>query len=166
MESLRKEMILNEEHRNYIQILKETLDSNLLKCGISNQIKSSLQSPNINQSEITDFVINYHKFQNENEKLKEDLTQMNNILNELKNENETLKSKLEACNAENILIKEHIEKLKSTNFEQTEQNSKNDQDIQTLTINLNSLRNQNALLQNQINELQSMQLTKDKQVQS
>ena len=166
MESLRKEMILNEEHRNYIQILKETLESNLLKCGISNQLKSSTQSPNINQSEITDFVINYHKFQNENEKLKEDLTQMNNILNELKNENETLKSKLEACNAENILIKEHIEKLKSTNFEQTEQNSKNDQDIQTLTINLNSLRNQNALLQNQINELQSMQLTKDKQVQS
>ena len=40
LSTLRKEMILNEEQRNYIQILKEIIESNLFKSGFASIIKS------------------------------------------------------------------------------------------------------------------------------
>ena len=40
MEALRQEMIRNEEQRNYIEILKQTIESSLIKSGLNSQIET------------------------------------------------------------------------------------------------------------------------------
>ncbi len=85
MTTLRKEMIINEEQRNYIQILKEIIEKNLFGKGYIELIQNSKEFKNYNIQKGTsgndinnaiDFFIDFSKFKLENDKFK---TEINNI---------------------------------------------------------------------------------------
>jgi len=40
MDSMKKETIINEEQRSYIEVLKQTLENNIFKVGFSNVFES------------------------------------------------------------------------------------------------------------------------------
>ena len=95
LSALRKEMIINEEQRNYIEILKEALASNLFKTGFvglileSEEYKNYLKNKNNNnpndKKNIVDFFIDFNRFKTESEKYKKDYKNLLNKNNEYKN---------------------------------------------------------------------------------
>ena len=133
---LKKEVLKNEEQKNYIKILKETLESKLFKTGISEIIESSKeyqQFQEYNKDEgktIGDFLIDFITFKEETtDRSKQDI--INNEMNiqakkiydlELKNiDNNNLINKL--TNDINLL-KEKNREMNDINLEQKSQNTK------------------------------------------
>ena len=86
MESLKNEMIYNEEQRNYIQILKETIESNLYKSGLANLIQSSKQYQSYDNDSLADFFIDFNRNKSESEKYRKELNLANNVINDNKQE--------------------------------------------------------------------------------
>lgn len=166
MESLKSEMICNEEQRNYIQILKETIESNLYKSGLANLIQSSKQYKSYDNDSLADFFIDFNRNKSESEKYRRELNLANNVINDNKQEIKSIKKDLEDLSAENILLKQKIEKEKETNNEIIKERERNDTTIQNLTTSINSLRTQNQILRDQIQEYQSMTKTHEQQIQS
>ena len=60
MESLRNEMICNEEQRNYIQLLKETIEGKLYKSGLAELIQSSKEYKDYNTDSLADFFVDFN----------------------------------------------------------------------------------------------------------
>ena len=94
--ALKKEIIKNEEQRNYIQVLKETIESNLFRSGFSEILASSkeyqqFQEFNKGQGKtMADFIVDFIKFKEETNKFKKDLLTSNNIISDSKNEIDNL----------------------------------------------------------------------------
>lgn len=66
--SLKQEIINNDQQRNYIEILKETIESSLIKSGIKNKIESSMS---VGQGkDFTGTIVEITQLHNEIEKLK------------------------------------------------------------------------------------------------
>ena len=98
--ALKKEIIKNEEQRNYIQVLKETIESNLFRSGFAEILASSkeyqqFQEYNKGQGKtMADFVVDFIKFKEETNKYKKDLLMSNNIISDSKNEIDNLNKKV------------------------------------------------------------------------
>lgn len=166
MESLKNEMIYNEEQRNYIQILKETIESNLYKSGLANLIQSSKQYQSYDNDSLADFFIDFNRNKSESEKYRKELNLANNVINDNKQEIKSIRKDLEDLSAENILLKQKIEKEKETKKEMINERERYDTTINNLTTSINSLRTQNQILRDQIQEYQSMTKTHEQQIQS
>ena len=115
IEALKKQTLINDEQRSYIEVLKQTLESNLLKNGLlpiipSKPFESTLNTFENNKfsPENLNYLIDLSKLSSEIEKLKE----------ELKNEklkNEELQSKINSTKKDNqdlqnvnLLMKEKL----------------------------------------------------------
>ena len=166
MESLKNEMIYNEEQRNYIQILKETIESNLYKSGLANLIQSSKQYQSYDNDSLADFFIDFNRNKSESKKYRKELNLANNVINDNKQEIKSIRKDLEDLSAENILLKQKIEKEKETKKEMINERERYDTTINNLTTSINSLRTQNQILRDQIQEYQSMTKTHEQQIQS
>ena len=166
MESLKNEMIYNEEQRNYIQILKETIESNLYKSGLANLIQSSKQYQSYDNDSLADFFIDFNRNKSESEKYRKELNLANNVINDNKQEIKSIRKDLEDLSTENILLKQKIEKEKETKKEMINERERYDTTINNLTTSINSLRTQNQILRDQIQEYQSMTKTHEQQIQS
>ena len=166
MESLKNEMIYNEKQRNYIQILKETIESNLYKSGLANLIQSSKQYQSYDNDSLADFFIDFNRNKSESEKYRKELNLANNVINDNKQEIKSIRKDLEDLSAENILLKQKIEKEKETKKEMINERERYDTTINNLTTSINSLRTQNQILRDQIQEYQSMTKTHEQQIQS
>jgi golgin subfamily B member 1 len=79
LDILRRETLLNEEQRNYIEVLRQTIESDLIKSG--NLIRYiSLEN-----------VIDFSKIKQESDKYKRDFLNLHSMYNNIKLENEDLK---------------------------------------------------------------------------
>lgn len=166
MESFKNEMICNEEQRNYIQILKETIESNLYKSGFANLIQSSKQYQFYDNNSLADFFIDFNRFKSESDKYRKELNLANNVINDNKQEIKSIKKDLEDLAAENLLLKQKVKEGKEAQLEINNEKERNEKNIQNLTTSINSLRTQNQILKEQIQEYQSMKAIHEKQIQS
>lgn len=88
-ESLRSETLINEEQRNYIEILKQTIESSIIKSGLGNAVNKGMKAVGCESG--VDFVSEFAKMKTENEKIKKDLIMQQAVFSELKSEFETIK---------------------------------------------------------------------------
>ena len=123
--SLQNEILINDQQRNYIEILKQTLESNLLKNGIKSQIEIYNKiHKNNNTEECINNIDNmcdcYEELFNViglNQKI-DDLYKKNNIL-EL--ENNKLKRDIEDLNKRNNIYREQINNSLKNGINELEQ---------------------------------------------
>ena len=104
-EKLRNEYLTNKELKNYIEILKQTIENNLIKYGVKNIVDNA--SKDLNKNSIN-LLTEFTKYKSENEKIKKNLiiqqiltTEMKNEIEKIKNENENLK-KVKSINTNNL----------------------------------------------------------------
>ena len=123
--SLQNEILINDHQRNYIEILKQTLESNLLKNGIKSQVEiyNKIQKKK-NSEEFINNIDNICEGYEElfnivglNKKI-EDLYKQNNIL-EL--ENNKLKSEIKDLNNRNNIFREQINNSLKNGINELEQ---------------------------------------------
>ena len=112
LENLRQEVLINQEQRNYIEILKQTIEQDLIKTGLMKNLDESSKKYNMKP---VDLIADYSKIKLENEKIKKDLimeqvilTDIKNDLDNTKNENIDLKNKNNELDEEINMIKKLI----------------------------------------------------------
>ena len=123
--SLENEILINDQQRNYIEILKQTLESNLIKNGIKSQIEMHNKIKKKIHSEeyinnIDDMCENYEELFNvvELNKKIEDLYKENNML-EL--QNSKLRSDINDLNKRNNIFREQINNSLKNGINELEQ---------------------------------------------
>jgi hypothetical protein len=142
LETLKIETINNEEQKNYIEILKQTIDSFVLKNGFSNalnQIKKSFYGNGTNNFQVpsnVDFLIEITQQRTEAEKCRKELVLNQALINELKREIDFLTKN----NSNMASTKEKIIKNLETGIIELDQ-AKN---------RLKSIENENAYLKKEI----------------
>ncbi|MCQ2819505.1 MAG: hypothetical protein MJ252_19760, partial [archaeon] len=152
MQTLRDEMLRNEEQRNYINILKEALDSNLMKNGIGNLIKNSKQYQTYNQEggNISDFFIDFNKYKSQSETFRQELQFTQNELTNSNEEIKALQKEKEDLLSQIMLLKGNYETNKAQKeILQNKENNTNEQ-IKNLKDTLNTLQNENNFLKNEV----------------
>ncbi len=95
VESLRTETLINEEQKNYIAMLQQTIENRINKMGLSNVIvnqKNLYYKDNTTNMEV---ILDIVDLKSENENLRKELILSQLLASELKNDNEKLKEELE-----------------------------------------------------------------------
>ena len=155
-QALKKEIIKNEEQRNYIQVLKETIESNLFRSGFAEILASSkeyqqFQEFNKGQGKtMADFIVDFIKFKEETNKFKKDLLISNNIITDSKNEIDNLNKKVNDMERKNIQLKNNINKEQSEKEYMFLKDTQNNETINRLNNNIRLLEKENKDLKNQI----------------
>ena len=162
--ALKNEIIKNEEQRNYIQVLKETIESNLFRSGFAEILASSkeyqqFQEYNKGQGKtMADFVVDFIKFKEETNKYKKDLLMSNNIITDSKNEIDNLNKKVNDMEKKNLQLLNNINKEQSAKEFMLLKDTENNNTINKLNNNLKKLEEENSELKKQINEYQKMEI--------
>ena len=91
LENLRQEILINQEQRNYIEILKQTIEQDLIKTGLMKNLDESSKKYNMKP---VDLIADYSKIKMENEKIKKDLIMEQVILTDIKNDLDTTKNEI------------------------------------------------------------------------
>ena len=104
-ENLRNEHLINQEQKNYIEVLKQTINNSLIKSGGKNTIESSANEV---KKTPKDFLIEYNNLKCENEKMKKQMIMQGILYEDIKNELDKLKE-------ENINLKNINENLTKEN---------------------------------------------------
>ena len=162
--ALKNEIIKNEEQRNYIQVLKETIESNLFRSGFAEILASSkeyqqFQEYNKGQGKtMADFVVDFIKFKEETNKYKKDLLMSNNIITDSKNEIDNLNKKVNDIEKKNLQLLNNINKEQSAKEYMLLKDTENNNTINKLNNNLKKLEEENSELKKQINEYQKMEI--------
>ena len=166
-QALKKEIIKNEEQRNYIQVLKETIESNLFRSGFAEILASSkeyqqFQEFNKGQGKtMADFIVDFIKFKEETNKFKKDLLISNNIITDSKNEIDNLNKKVNDMERKNIQLKNNINKEQSEKEYMFLKDTQNNETINRLNNNIRLLEEENKDLKNQILQYQNINLEND-----
>ena len=164
-------MILNEEQRNYIKILREIIEKNLFENGYAPLIKKSREYKNYvfhkglnenDENNITDFFVDFSKFKLENERFKNEVNLFKKELEDNKILINDLKLKNENLNVNNLNLKEENEKKNEfiNNLNLDNQNLK--KEINDLNYKINNLISQNEELNNHLNDYKN--LNKEKEI--
>ena len=160
IEALKKQTLINDEQRSYIEVLKQTLESNLLKNGLlpiipSKPFESTLNTFENNKfsPENLNYLIDLSKLSSEIEKLKE----------ELKNEklkNEELQSKINSTKKDNqdlqnvnLLMKEKLILWKEKGDE-VEARLKLERQREIDLQNIKNLKDENSKLKDNLTEIE------------
>jgi hypothetical protein len=119
LETLRNETITNEEQRNYIEILRQTIESSIVKNGLTpylqvlKQSNSQFYSSNnkMKQTEPSnvDLIIDISKIKAESDKFRKELIMAQVLITELRQEVEFLKKANEDMNIKKDRIKETLD---------------------------------------------------------
>ena len=166
-QALKKEIIKNEEQRNYIQVLKETIESNLFRSGFAEILASSkeyqqFQEFNKGQGKtMADFIVDFIKFKEETNKFKKDLLISNNIITDSKNEIDNLNKKVNDMERKNIQLRNNINKEQSEKKYMFLKDTQNNETINRLNNNIRLLEEENKDLKNQILQYQNINLEND-----
>ena len=170
--ALKREIIKNEEQRNYIQVLKETIESNLYRSGFAEILAASkeyqqFQEYNEGQGKtMADFVVDFIKFKEETNKMKKDLMMSNNIISDSKNEINTLNKKVNDMHKKNLELKNNISKEQNEKEYMMLKDSENNNLINKLNNNIRLLEEENANLKAQILEYQDINLKNDNKMRT
>ena len=152
--SLQNEILINDQQRNYIEILKQTLESNLVKNGIKsqidlyNKIQKKIKSEDCinNLDSMSDYYEELFNVVGLNQKI-EDLYKQNNIL-EL--ENNKLKSDINDINSKNEVFREQINNSLKSGIKELDQAKYK---IKDLEQQKKELINENKNLQEYIDKI-------------
>ena len=116
-EKLRNEYLVNKKQKNYIEILKQTINNCFLKNGNINMNNLDNASKQLNKNPI-DILIEYTSLKSQNEIIKKQLIMqqilyidMKNEISNLKNENNILKNSAEKIHKENKELKKIKEEI-------------------------------------------------------
>ena len=152
--SLQNEILINDQQRNYIEILKQTLESNLVKNGIKsqidlyNKIQKKIKSEDCinNLDSMSDYYEELFNVVGLNQKI-EDLYKQNNTL-EL--ENNKLKSDFNDINSKNEVFREQINNSLKSGIKELDQAKYK---IKDLEQQKKELINENKNLQEYIDKI-------------
>ena len=152
--SLQNEILINDQQRNYIEILKQTLESNLVKNGIKsqidlyNKIQKKIKSEDCinNLDSMSDYYEELFNVVGLNQKI-EDLYKQNNTL-EL--ENNKLKSDINDINSKNEVFREQINNSLKSGIKELDQAKYK---IKDLEQQKKELINENKNLQEYIDKI-------------
>ena len=170
--ALKKEIIKNEEQRNYIQVLKEMIESNLFRSGFAEILASSkeyqqFQEYNKGQGKtMADFVVDFIKFKEETNKYKKDLLMSNNIITDSKNEIDTLNKKVNDMEKKNLQLLNNINREQNAKEYMLLKDSENNNIINKLNNNIKILEEENKKLKNQIEQSQRLNIKNDKKIKN
>ena len=166
--ALKQELMKNEEQENYIQSLKETIETNLYSSGFSDILASSKEYQQFQQynkgqgKTMTDFVVDFIKFKEEtNNKNKNKTFNKNDIkLFNLNNKDETInkmKKDMNILQEENKNLKNKISEMQKNKNIILENNDQNvvdfEQEYKDLLIEYDRLKSQK---ENNINGLDTI----------
>ena len=165
LENLRQEVLINQEQRNYIEILKQTIEQDLIKTGLMKNLDESSKKYNMKP---VDLIADYSKIKMENEKIKKDLIMEQVILTDIKNDLDTTKNEnIDLQNKNNELEEEMsmIKKLISGNLINNQIDLENkDQivtNIQNLIIENKELKDNISIFKKQISEYEKELIEKN-----
>ncbi len=161
LDSLRKETISNEEQRNYIEILRQTLESSILKTGIG----PLLQAQKVHYSKDTtniDILVDAATIKAESEKFRKELLMAQLLNNEIKQEYELIKKSYEDLLIKNEKLREELENLIGE-IDHKENYIKNqEEEKQSRNIEINSLEKNNENLLQEIDKINQKNKKGDK----
>ena len=163
-QALKKEIIKNEEQRNYIQVLKETIESNLFRSGFSEILASSkeyqqFQEYNKGQGKtLADFVVDFIKFKEETNKYKKDLLVSNNIISDSKNEIDNLNKKVNDIEKKNLQLINNINKEQNEKEYMLLKDSENNDIIKKLNNKIKLLEEENNNLKKKIFDFKNINI--------
>ena len=109
-ETLKKETIKNEELKNYVEILKQTLESSLIKNGIALNLDNASKKTNMKP---IDVLIGYSSMKDENEKNKKSLINNKVIIEDLNSQIKNLQKINEDNKIKNNQLLEDYKKIKN-----------------------------------------------------
>ena len=110
LESLRKETLNNEEQRNYIEILKQTIEAKINKLGLSSSLNSQRSNGFYHGKDVSniDVLVDVAQIQVECEKYRKDVMMTQVINQELRNEIEFLKKSNEDMKVKKEKIRDSL----------------------------------------------------------
>ena len=97
LSQLKQEIILNDEQRNYIEILKQALESNIAKHGLTEKInflKKKYYSEKNTEGDIANVILDISKLKENNDILIKEKEKNKNKINELNNQKEKLEKNM------------------------------------------------------------------------
>ena len=161
LSELKQEIITNDEQRNYIEILKQALESNISKHGLTDKI-NFLKNKYYQNSEKGDYasvILDLSKLKEKNEFLQQEKNKNNKIIENLNLKSEKLENKLNTYNKlsndYNILIQSNNE-LQNEYMKLKNKFNERERDIIDLKEKyINSVK-QNELLSNENTNLKSL----------
>ena len=162
LSQLKQEIILNDEQRNYIEILKQALESNIAKHGLTEKInflKKKYYSKKNTEGDIANVILDISKLKENNDILIKEKEKNKNKINELNNQKEILEKNMTSYNK---LNKEYNTLIESNNELQNEflklKNLYNEKEKDIIDLKekyLESTR-QNEFLSSENNNLKSL----------
>ena len=163
LSQLKQEIILNDEQRNYIEILKQALESNIAKHGLTEKInflQKKYYSKQLNNNySLAEVVLDISKLKENNDSLIKEKEKNYKEINDLNNQKEKLEKNL---NSFNQLNKEYNTLIENNNELQNElmnlRNLYNEQekDMKTLKEKFFQFIKKNEFLSSENNNLKSL----------
>lgn len=109
LESLRRETLSNEEQRNYIELLKQTIESAIVKNGLNNFLQSLRGNYAFKDLSNVDILMEISQIKAEADKHRKELVMAQVLIGELKQENDELKKSNEEAHLRQERFKENFE---------------------------------------------------------
>jgi chromosome segregation ATPase len=149
LESLRNETLQNEEQRNLIEILRQTLESNIMKHGLGPLIQTYKQGRDVSN---VDIMCDIARANADCEKYRKDLVMSQVLITELKQEIEYLKKVNEDLNIKKERLKESLDQQIVETEEANDRIRLLEEEKDHIEANNNELKAFNEKLRGELNE--------------
>jgi predicted nucleic acid-binding Zn-ribbon protein len=166
--SLKQEMTTNDEQRNYIEILKQTIETSLIKSGLKEKldyIKSKYYNEYSNNDDYSKIILDITNMKTKNDSLTnklneytqqievnnnhiEDLSSQIEQLNNVNTENTNLQNKCNELQTQNEQLQNEITTLKQTI-------TSNEDNLRSITQQLQNAQNENEKIINDNKDIQT-----------
>jgi chromosome segregation ATPase len=153
LESLRNETISNEEQRNLIEILRQTIESNIMKHGLGPLIQSYKQGRDVSN---VDIMCDIARANSDSDKYRKDLVMSQVLITELKQEVEYLKKVNEDLNIKKERLKESLEHKQAEYEDANDRIRLLEEEKDHVELNLDELKKFNDKLRGELNETLSI----------
>ena len=167
LSQLNNEIITNDQQRNYIEILKQAIESSLSKSGLKPKLdilksKYYTEYPNDEYARIVLDISNIKDKNNEltlqNKLLNDKLSSIQNELNTLKQQHNKLEQTHKELNEKYITVSHHKTKIENEYVDVKSNYEKQ-------TFDLNKLTNKNISLQHELSELNALNVNLKNEIQ-
>jgi chromosome segregation ATPase len=153
LESLRNETVQNEEQRNLIEILRQTIESSIIKHGLGPLIQSYKQGRDVSN---VDIMCDIARANADCDKYRKDLVMSQVLITELKQEIEYLKKVNEDLNIKKERLKESLEQEQAEHEESKDRIRLLEEEKDHIELNIEELKKFNDKLRGELNETLSI----------
>ena len=166
LEALKKQTLLNDQMKSYIEVLKQTLESNLVKNGLSSLIPTT---NNLNESKsiynengkfyspqkLND-LIDISKLTFENQKMKDELSKSKLYIKDLEDQVSLIKKDKQDLEDMNVIFKDKIENLQNRGETMNQKLLKSHQDTEKDHQNIEILKVEKNRLNDELSECKTL----------